>query len=257
MRLKLDTHWPHRVSNPTPYEIFSVNPSTKPNKRLLRDKYLQYAKLYHPDLDQQVQCGGVVLTRRAQLERFKVISHAYECLRTGAHPSSCYAGRSHPASTAAAADYRYWRAGTWEDQQDWQTHASATASGSEGERDSDHILAYVFGFLVCLQGTYFLAKLQDKLLVRRDDGFDHGDVEVPELIVPPQLGEPQEQFSEKLVKLRRFLWIRSWLLFRDDEQKLNNEIARNEKLISRLNRSQHQHQDEKSEERDTSSSAET
>lgn len=77
--------WPERTT-PTPFEIFGFqqvdyNLSQKEFFKQLKPKYIQYVKLYHPDVQTVVMNGSRILTDEEKRSRFDLIQNGYEILK--------------------------------------------------------------------------------------------------------------------------------------------------------------------------------
>lgn len=84
-----DSKWPKK-DNPTPYDLFDKADGSEVDVRALKRKYHEFAKLYHPDISQniriirspinQIKFESNLLTLDEKLQRFKITTQAYEIL---------------------------------------------------------------------------------------------------------------------------------------------------------------------------------
>lgn len=250
-----DVQWP-QLTDPTPYDIFGIpkaaSGSPKLDKKSLKKKYHRYVKLYHPDHSDNIQIFGsekvidsnskspLLLTSSEKLHRFKVISQAYDILcdpkkkivydttrqgwTTSYSPRSDintenyqYAGSYGYHSNA---QYEYWNAGTWED-----------ANSMKNERIKENlnpwtVIGIICGLAICIEGTALLTKIQESLSKAE---FTHDESELHLIQSYTNYGLDTDKFS----RLRRFLWFRTWGLYKSKED-LDREAKINEEMIRKL-----------------------
>ena len=244
-----DTLWPD-VAHPTPYEIFGLSKHVHISRnefRNLKKRYHRYAKLYHPDLNNTVvskvyKVGLRQLTPSEKIKRFNLVSEAYDILTTPSKktlydmtrsnwsntvPRNAHAGMDYAADAAngfySNSTYAYWNAGTWEDMREFNERYYGYRSDEELSLRT--MLAIFFGMFLCVEGTVLLQKLQSSL-IERSDVLDDEDIE-------EILSQTYENFgldTDKFSRIRRFLWFRSWGLYRSKED-LDREAKQNESLM--------------------------
>jgi len=219
-----DLQWPG-MKYPTPYEIFGLNTNitsrlTNDQLRELKKKYHKYVKIYHPDLSLSRDIldpiiTGKILTMEEKVNRFKVISQAYDIL-TNQHKKRLYdlnrSNWSHgtPSSNdlndlfrsrnfSSDDTSRYWHAGTWEDMNEFNER------NKNGEDDSTEQIKYVIfwaiGMLICIEGSVLLSKIENSLVGKVDYGITEDDVE-------KGLYSSYENYGlddDKLSRIKRFL----------------------------------------------------
>ncbi|EJT41894.1 JID1-like protein [Saccharomyces kudriavzevii IFO 1802] len=250
-----DKQWP-RLKDPTPYDIFGISSvdyrSTRLDKKSLKKKYHRYVKLYHPDHSDNILIfssdtvtdssskSPLLLTSSEKLHRFKTISQAYDILcdpkkkivydttrqgwNTPYSPSSNantenyqYAGSYGYHSNA---QYEYWNAGTWED-----------ANSVKNNRIKENFnpwtaVGIVCGLAICIEGIALLEKIQESL---SKADFAHEESELHLIQSYTNYGLDTDKFS----RLRRFLWFRTWGLYKSKED-LDREAKINEEMIRKL-----------------------
>lgn len=244
-----DTLWPD-VAHPTPYEIFGLSKHVHISRnefRNLRKRYHRYAKLYHPDLNNTVvsnvyKVGLRQLTPSEKIKRFNLVSEAYDILTTPSKKTLYDMTRSNWSNTVprnpnfeganmnyaangfySNSTYAYWNAGTWEDAREF--YERYYGYKSDEELSLRTMLTIFFGMFLCVEGTVLLQKLQSSL-IERSDVLDDEDIE-------EILSQTYENFgldTDKLSRIRRFLWFRSWGLYRSKED-LDREAKQNESLM--------------------------
>ncbi|SCU92344.1 LAMI_0E09868g1_1 [Lachancea mirantina] len=243
-----DDLWP-KTSRPTPYEVLGL-PAGQLDHKMLKKRYFAMAKLYHPDI-----AGNITILRTkkqhhfAELSdqsilsaidkqrRFQMVSEAYELLRDSRKKSTYdrfRSGWTHgpiartPAYAAAAGHgyqehyrYQYWNAGTWED------------ANNLGKNDEKHIspwavIAWMVGLFICAECTALLTRIEDSLT---RVSFTHDETE-------RDLTQAQINYgldTDKWSRLRRFLWFRTYGLYRTKSD-LDREAQKNEELVEKLKR---------------------
>ncbi|CAI4822697.1 CPA_1a_G0056460.mRNA.1.CDS.1 [Saccharomyces cerevisiae] len=250
-----DEQWPE-LADPTPYDIFGIpkagSGNPKLDKKSLKKKYHRYVKLYHPDHSDNIQIfssekvtnsnskSPLLLTSSEKLHRFKVISQAYDILcdpkkkivydTTRQGWTTSYSPRSNVNTENyqyagsygyhSNAQYEYWNAGTWED-----------ANSMKNERIQENInpwtvIGIICGLAICIEGTALLAKIQESLSKAE---FTHDESELHLIQSYTNYGLDTDKFS----RLRRFLWFRTWGLYKSKED-LDREAKINEEMIRKL-----------------------
>mgnify|MGYP003365356803 CR=1 FL=1 len=248
-----DTQWPV-AQYPTPYEIFGINSKlgNHLSKRELSDlkrKYHIYVKLYHPDLSitrdiLDATRKGQILSVDEKINRFKMISQAYNILTnvnkkrvydlnrsnwshggpsTMNNLNDLYQSNNFNADDAS----RYWHAGTWEEMDEFNRRRQ-----DQNEKDfaqQKYIIYWAIGMLVCIEGSVVLTKVENSLVGRVDYGITEDDVE-------KGLFRSYQNYGlddDKLSRIKRFLWFRSWGLYTTSEE-LDREAKSNETLINTI-----------------------
>ncbi|KAI3405812.2 JID1 [Candida oxycetoniae] len=84
---RLDLHeWP-TSANPTPYEVFGLSSkdmgmSTLELNKILKDKYVKFVKIYHPDTCLEItDANGKVFSKEMKRRRFDIIQESYDILK--------------------------------------------------------------------------------------------------------------------------------------------------------------------------------
>ncbi|KOG96360.1 Jid1p [Saccharomyces eubayanus] len=250
-----DDQWP-QLQEPSPYDIFGISKtgseSATLDRKSLKKKYHRYVKLYHPDhsdnimifsTDKVSDCSSkspLLLTSSEKLHRFKVISQAYDILRDPKKKivyDTTRQGWSTPFSSStnvktenyhyagsygyhSSSQYEYWNAGTWED-----------ANSMRNERIKENfnpwtLIAIVCGLAICIEGTALLTKIQESLSKAE---FTHEESEIHLIQSYTNYGLDTDKYS----RLRRFLWFRTWGLYKSKED-LDREAKINEDMIRKL-----------------------
>ncbi|QLG70296.1 hypothetical protein HG535_0A02340 [Zygotorulaspora mrakii] len=249
-----DTRWPNH-ENPTPYEVFGItqqecSSSRNINKSILKKRFHEYAKLYHPDISQNVriirspikqkQLGGSLLSFDEKVLRFKIMTQAYEILSDtgrrnlydltksnwayGPQSSSTYASsHAYPSSHGYQTNstYEYWNAGTWEEMND------LNKGTQEREKlDPWTVFLWLCGLVVCLEATALLTRIENSLTSQQ---YTHEETEFDLAQSYSNYGLDSDKFS----RLRRFLWFRTYGLYRAKDD-LDREAEKNEGLVQDL-----------------------
>ncbi|EDO14999.1 hypothetical protein Kpol_376p12 [Vanderwaltozyma polyspora DSM 70294] len=240
-----DSLWPNN-NNPTPYEIFNLKGTDVDNKSL-KKIYHKYVKLYHPDMS----CNKHILRNvsgkesrllsiEEKLERFKLISHAYEilkdkdkkflydCNKSGWVNNGCvrhnypnaYSTKHYGNGYGYQSDYTYayWSAGTWDDVQELNR-----------EKESFNIwqlCIFVCSLYACVKGVALLSELEDAINMKSPS---QEDSERDLILSYTNYGLD----TDKMSRLKRFLWFRTFSMFRTKED-LDREVAKNNKLLAEL-----------------------
>ena len=248
-----DAQWPI-VQYPSPYEIFGINSQlgnhlSKKELNDLKKKYHIYVKLYHPDLSItrdiiDATRKGQILSVDEKINRFKMISQAYNIL-TNSNKKRLYdlnrSNWSHggPSTMDNLNDLyqsknfnsddasRYWHAGTWE-----EMHEFNRSRQDQNEKDFEqqkYVIYWAIGMLVCIEGSVVLTKVENSLVGRVGYGITEDDVE-------KGLFRSYQNYGlddDKLSRIKRFLWFRSWGLYTTSEE-LDREAKNNETLINTI-----------------------
>ncbi|CAI4824650.1 AAC_collapsed_G0056480.mRNA.1.CDS.1 [Saccharomyces cerevisiae] len=225
-----DEQWPE-LADPTPYDIFGIPKAGSGNPKL--DKNSE--KVTNSDSK-----SPLLLTSSEKLHRFKIISQAYDILcdpkkkivydTTRQGWTTSYSPRSNVNTENyqyagsygyhSNAQYEYWNAGTWED-----------ANSMKNERIQENInpwtiIGIICGLAICIEGTALLAKIQESLSKAE---FTHDESELHLIQSYTNYGLDTDKFS----RLRRFLWFRTWGLYKSKED-LDREAKINEEMIRKL-----------------------
>lgn len=241
-----DLKWPKKKF-PTPYELFGMeNKVNSPeiDPKVMKKKYHEYARLYHPDISQNIriirspmdelQLDKNLLTMDEKLHRFKVTTQAYQILSdpkkkrlydftqsgwpygpTGAASTSPQA--QYPGSHGYRSDYAYayWNAGTWEDAKEMNSEKQPF--------DAWVMFLWLCGFVVCIQATALLTRIEDSLTRKN---YTHEETEQDLLQSYTNYGLD----TDKISRWRRFLWFRAYGLYRSDTE-LDREAKKNEDMV--------------------------
>ncbi|KAL3228994.1 J domain-containing protein 1 [Nakaseomyces bracarensis] len=252
-----DTSWPKK-QDPTPYEIFGLSHGNYVDIRKLKKEYHKYVKLYHPDLSTHVQIrkagllnshhamelsstGAQFLTNEEKIQRFKLVSQAYEILkdpvkkslydsmRTGwgatgrpygpGGAQSAYYASSAAYNNFSDQSYAYWNAGTWEDVHKYQNNSGQ-------KLDPWTLLIWFGGLLICMEGSSLLSRVEDTL-TEKSITEDNIEVDLGQCYINYGLD------TDKWSRLRRFLWFRTFNMYRSKDD-LDREAVKNENLIKEL-----------------------
>lgn len=229
-----DTLWPHGRDEPTPYEIFGIASTVpKVDHKSLKQKYYQYAKLYHPDVchctnvPRHTKSGlfspSVLLSAEEKMHRFQLITHAYDILRDprkrNLYDINNGVKNGSPYSYPDSQHYAYYSAGTWEDFQNLHNE-------DKGRLNVWVFLSILGGLLICIKGNAFLNRLEDTLYKRE---FTQEETELHLTDSYFNYGLDTDKWS----RLRRFLWFRAFSMYRSKED-LDREAEKNERLIRDL-----------------------
>lgn len=240
-----DSKWPKK-DNPTPYDLFDKADGSEVDVRALKRRYHEFAKLYHPDISQniriirspinQIRFESNLLTLDEKLQRFKITTQAYEILSDPMKKRSYDTSRSgwsygpqnyastmatqYPGSHGYRSDsaYAYWNAGTWEDHNDMKTEKEPI--------DVWTLFLWLCGLVVCVQATALLTRIEDSLTSKR---YTHDETE-------HDLTQSYTNYgldTDKVSRLRRFLWFRTYGLYRTNAD-LDREAKKNEELVQNM-----------------------
>lgn len=240
-----DSKWPKK-DNPTPYDLFDKADGSEVDVRALKRKYHEFAKLYHPDISQniriirspinQIKFESNLLTLDEKLQRFKITTQAYEILSDPRKKRSYDTSRSgwsygpqnyastmttqYPGSHGYRSDstYAYWNAGTWEDHNNMKTEKEPI--------DVWTLFLWLCGLVVCVQATALLTRIEDSLTSKR---YTHDETE-------HDLAQSYTNYgldTDKVSRLRRFLWFRTYGLYRTNAD-LDREAKKNEELVQNM-----------------------
>lgn len=243
-----DFRWPKKA-NPTPYDLFDMGikaDGSEIDAKALKKKYHEYARLYHPDISQniriirspidQLKFEKNLLTLDEKLHRFKATTQAYEILSDpkkkklydftqsgwsfGPSGSSSGMTGQHPGTHGYRSDstYAYWNAGTWEDHHDMKAEKEPI--------DVWTLFLWLCGLVICVQATALLTRIEDSLTSNR---FTHDETE-------HDLTQSYTNYgldTDKISRLRRFLWFRAYGLYRTNAD-LDREAKKNEELVQSI-----------------------
>lgn len=241
-----DLKWP-KHEFPTPYDLFGIDSkagSPEIDARVMKKKYHEYARLYHPDISQnikiirspldQLQLEKNLLSSDEKLHRFKVSTAAYQILSdpkkkrlydftqsgwpygpTGSVASTPAA--QYPGSHGYRSDYAYayWNAGTWDD--------ASRMNAEKQPFDAWVLFMWLCGFVICIQATALLTRIEDSLTRKN---YSHEETE-------RDLAQSYTNYgldTDKISRWRRFLWFRAFGLYRSDTD-LDREAKRNEEMV--------------------------
>lgn len=235
------SEWPSH-KNPSPYDVLNIKKSEF-DPKTLRKRYYQFAKIYHPDISKNstlINHKGDRLCDDHKNERFKLLTNAYTLLkdedkknlydqfRMGWETNEQILTRSHyrkpsPAYATQYDNYAYWNAGSWEDYQNLREDDPATRS------EKMKILAALVGIIIfsaTIQGWMLLNSVEKTLMETRKV---HDDTEADLGLVYMNYGYDQSRIS----RFRRFLWFRTFGLYRDKES-LDESHLENEKILKQV-----------------------
>lgn len=246
-----DDMWPS-TKTPTPYEVFGVPPgSINPND--LKKKYHALAKLYHPDISNNITIlttkphhhtditgDSPTLTTGDKLYRFKVLNEAYDLLtdsrrkgiydryKTGwshgpvafsSHVSPYASSNAGATSNGYHSNSDYWNAGTWED-------VNNLGKTDQKKISVWMILAWMCGLFVCVEFTALLTRIEETI---NQKNFTHDETEKDLTQAYINYGLDTDKWS----RLRRFLWFRTFGLYKSKAD-LDREAKKNEELVQFL-----------------------
>lgn len=244
-----DIKWP-KHEHPTPYDVFGIDgkqASPHVDPKALKKRYHEFAKLYHPDISQNIkiirspmqqsQADKNLLSLDEKLHRFKVMTQAYEILSNSRKKklydvtksgwsygpagttNMVYAAQS-PGSHGYRSDYAYayWNAGTWED---------VNNMNSEKQKvDVWTLFIWLCGLVICVQATALLSRIEDSLTRKQ---YTHEETEY-------DLAQCYNNYgldTDKISRFKRFLWFRAYGLYRSNSD-LDREAKKNEELVNNL-----------------------
>lgn len=254
-----DPKWP-KHEYPTPYDIFAIQ-SDSPSqidRKLLKKQYHEFAKLYHPDISQNIriirspvqqqEIKHNLLTLDEKLFRFKVMTQAYEILSNSQKKnlydctkSGWSYGRSGTSGAAYAgqypnthgyksnASYSYWNAGTWEEMNDLN-------SKEKQKLDPWTVFIWICGLVICVEATALLSRIENSLTSQQ---YTHDETEC-------DLAQSYTNYgldTDKMSRFRRFLWFRTYGLYRTKDD-LDREAKRNEELVQGLKKKEDANHDD-------------
>ncbi|AET38959.1 Jid1p Ecym_3476 [Eremothecium cymbalariae DBVPG len=236
--------WP-TSEYPSPYEVLGLQKGLISFDKL-KKQYHRLAKLYHPDISENVvifsksqgtSAGKVPssqlipLDKNEKLYRFKLINEAYALLsdRSRKEMYDVYKtgweyGPKRPPMTMTHQTYHgnptYYNAGTWQDFSDQSNNEPAPKISPWS------VLLWIGALAICIEATAFLSKLEDGLHKRY---FTQDETERDLALAQLNYGLNTDKWS----RLRRFLWFRTWGLYRDQAD-LDRQAVENEKLLKKL-----------------------
>lgn len=240
-----DSKWPKK-EHPTPYDLFDKSDGAEIDAKALKRKYHEFAKLYHPDISQniriirspidQLKFESNLLSLEEKLQRFKITTQAYEILSNPRKKKLYDMSKSgwsygpqaygptmtaqHPTSHGYRSDsaYAYWNAGTWEDHRDMNKEKEPI--------DIWTLCIWLCGLVVCVQATALLTRIEDSLTSKQ---YTHDETEHDLTLSYTNYGLD----TDKISRLRRFLWFRTYGLYRTNAD-LDREAKKNEELVKNI-----------------------
>lgn len=251
--------WP-TSSSPTPYDILGVDSQQIKDKRLLKRKYRDLCKLYHPDISfsrKLLDHKGKELNDQAKESRFKQINSAYSLLsdprkrnlydrfKTGwdftsnthmqydATSAAAYGTNPWSSKRYNTYDDQFWHAGNWEDYahmgKDKEKEQDPIFKSELARKNKDVLILLIGVALVmgCAQVAYALGKWQEELVaVERTNMTSNNSLLVSYL--NHGLG------LDKWSRLNTFLWTRRYNMYSDDHEQFVKQEAEDKKLIKDL-----------------------
>ncbi|CAH02298.1 Jid1p [Kluyveromyces lactis] len=241
--IHFDSNWPKDNQPKSPYSLFELTESNF-TKALLKKRFHELARLYHPDHSSnrtilkrnnstELTSSNIhdnVLSTSDKSDRFKIIKEAYELLKDP--------GRKHqydmlglgwvygpkPIPTASGMPRyerheKFYNAGTWEDY-------SNIRRNDKEEVGPLSMLIWFFGIFAIVELTSLLSRLEESIN-KRD--FAHDETEKHLTLAYINYGLDEDKWS----RLRRFLWFRTYSLYRTKED-LDREAKKNENMIKDL-----------------------
>lgn len=175
-----DSQWPN-VKDPTAKEIFGLTSTHQhmeevENKRLIRQRYHKYCKLYHPDISKKIRIiksssePTSYLTDEEKVYRFKLVTQANYILKNPSkgnlYEQNWKEGFSHDMSPSYTRYYEqqmnanpnYWNAGTWE-----EIHHSKTNNKNDQFNDFKMLSVILSGLVICIAGSNYLTNIEDSI----------------------------------------------------------------------------------------------
>lgn len=237
-----DSKWTSE-KKPTPYGVFGFTETGRVDRKQLKKKYHEFAKLYHPDISHNLRIThspnpNDLISSEEKLQRFRIVSSAYEILndegkkRLYDHTRSGWPYGAQGAGVSSAgfqygkahgyksnATYAYYNAGTWEDFND-------LGKADRPKIDPWTLLIWLCGLVICFEGTSLLGRIEDTLV-----GQNFTQEQTENDLVQSRLNYGLE--TDKFTRLRRFLWFRTFGLYRSKDD-LDREAAKNERMIQNL-----------------------
>ncbi|ODV73527.1 Jid1p [Cyberlindnera jadinii NRRL Y-1542] len=233
--------WPQH-KNPTPYEVLGFYNNVNIDSALLKKKYYQLAKLYHPDTGVNkliVSHTGATLTEEHKSERFKMLTDAYSLLKdhkkralydqfkTGWNGVSTTAPTwrtDQQPSSYNYQDQRYWNASTWEDYQNLRDMNDPAL-----RQDKLKALAGIILFMIsgaAIQGWFFLNNMESTLIARQEV---HDTCEAHLMSAYLNYGLD----TSRVGRIKRFLWFRTFGMYKTTEG-LNEGAKKDEQLLKEI-----------------------
>jgi len=243
------SEWPSH-KNPSPYEVLNIK-KTEYDPKVLRKKYYQFAKIYHPDISSSkvlINHKGDTLTDHHKNERFKLLTNAYHLLRDKQKRDlydqfrmgwetneqimtrrTTYGARTYGRSAAGSynrdySNYQYWNAGSWEDYQNMKDMNDPALRD-----DKRKILAILCAIMIVsatVQGWAILNNAEKYITASQ---AIHDDTEADLAMSYINYGYDQS----RIARLRRFLWFRTFGLYVEKEH-LDASHQENEKLLKEI-----------------------
>lgn len=246
--------WP-TSSLPTPYEILGLTQSEGRDPKLLKRKYRELCKIYHPDISGAktfYDLKGKIIEKKDKENRFKQINNAYNLLRdpskrelydrfrTGWTTSDApYKSPFGPGSVYQHAtryntrDEQFWDAGTWEDyRRQKQREDEDPVFKSELAKKNRDVLIMCAGlaaFVMCVQ----MANALDHLSAEHEL-IEKGNYEAHNSLLLAYLNHGLG--LDKWSRINHFMWARRYGLYHDDEAKLAEQEKEDHALLEDMKR---------------------
>lgn len=235
-----DSNWPSDNQPKTPYSLFQLTESSF-TKALLKKRFHELARLYHPDhsankailkrnRNTELTSSSVhqnLLTSEDKIQRFKIITEAYELLKDPKRKNQydrlglgwAYGPRIQSPAQRYEQSSRYYNAGTWEDYSDLR-------NDDKQDIGPMTMLIWFFGIFGIIQLTSLLTRWEEAM---NKTNFTHDETERDLTLAYINYGLDEDKWS----RLRRFLWFRTFGLYRNKED-LDREAKKNEAMINEL-----------------------
>lgn len=247
-----DDSWPTK-NDPTPYDIFNIIAPYKVDKVRLKKTYHRYVKLYHPDtsksrniLRSKYENNTSLLSVEEKLVRFKLISHAYDllhdnkkralydCTRAGWVKNSVSNVKSQTFTSSSTttgnyanshgyhsnSTYAYWNAGTWDDVNNLKQREHA-------KFNIWSFSVFVVALFICIKGLTLLSQLEETLTMKT-----HTQEETENDLVLSYTNYGLD--TDKISRLRRFLWFRTFGRYSSSPTDLDREVKRNNEMLDNM-----------------------
>lgn len=237
-----DSKWT-KDTTPTPYSVFGFAESAGVDRKQLKKRYHEFVKIYHPDISQNISITRTpeaddVMSQGEKLTRFRIVTNAYEILRDdnkkrlydhtrsgwsygpeGARATTRGYQYANTHGYKSNASYAYYNAGTWEDLHDLNNN-------ERPKLDPWTAFIWICGLLICFEGTALLSRIEDSMV-----GNHFTQEETENDLVQSRVNYGLD--TDKFTRLRRFLWFRTFGLYRSKEE-LDREAIKNEQLVQNL-----------------------